>query len=412
MAFYPVGAEEFAALMTPLGPFLPDRPEFPMAVAVSGGADSLCLAWLLRRWRRHIHAFIVDHGLRQESSEEARNVARQLDALDIPNDVLSLSGLRRDAALQTGARMARYDILKENCRQRGILDLLVAHHADDQSETIAIRANARSGPLGLAGMALCREGSDIRILRPLLSLSPLRLRATLRAAGLDWVEDPSNRNAKFERVRVRQNLTDVARRELAENAAKHGRLRNLNVKRNAEILSDVVCHPLGFVRLPLQLIEPPALAQLWRMISGAPYLPDMKVMEALVHQPKHYSFAGAMLYPAGRLGEGWLLSREPAAVQPAIPAMSGALWDKRWNLRSGEHGLPGCEIGALGTAAARYRRLSKLPALILQALPTLCRNNEILAIPSIGFFSQPQFAQVRFEMAPPNMATDGSIWQF
>ena len=111
---------------------------------------------------------------------------------------------RRQAGARTagGGARARYGLLFEACRARGILHLLVAHHADDQAETVAMRAAHGSGPDGLAGMAALVEQRDARLLRPLLGVSRDRLTATLEARGVAWIDDPSNTDPRFERVRV------------------------------------------------------------------------------------------------------------------------------------------------------------------------------------------------------------------
>ena len=115
------------------------------------------------------------------------------------------AGAKPASGLQEAARDARYRLLFEACRRHGILHLLVAHHAGDQAETIAMRAARRSGPDGLAGMAAVVEHRDARLLRPLLGVSRDRLTATLERRAIGWIDDPSNDDRRFERVRVRQD---------------------------------------------------------------------------------------------------------------------------------------------------------------------------------------------------------------
>jgi tRNA(Ile)-lysidine synthase len=93
--------------------------------------------------------------------------------------------------------------LRDECRRRGILHLLLAHHADDQAETVAMRAARQSGPDGLAGMAALVEQPEVRLLRPLLAVSRARLTATLLARDVPWLDDPSNVDPRFERARLR-----------------------------------------------------------------------------------------------------------------------------------------------------------------------------------------------------------------
>jgi len=201
-----VAAREFAALMAPFAPF---EAHPVLAVAVSGGRDSLALALLAHDWAiaqgGRVRALIVDHGLRPESAAEARAARERLAGHGIEAEILRWSGNKPSTRIQQAARAARYRLLLEACRRDGILHLLTAHHADDQAETVAMRAARASGPDGLAGMAAAVEHRDLRLLRPLLGVPRRRLTATMEARGGGWIDDPSNEDRRFERVRIRQD---------------------------------------------------------------------------------------------------------------------------------------------------------------------------------------------------------------
>ena len=213
----PVDAGTFARLMAPFDPF---ETEPAVAVAVSGGRDSLALALLTSDWAAarggRIAALIVDHGLRSGSAEEAATTRALLEGLGIEAVVLCWSGPKPQSGLQAAARTERYRLLSGECRRRGILHLLLAHHADDQAETVTMRAARGSGSDGLAGMAALVERPDVRLLRPLLAVPRARLTATLRARDVPWIDDPSNADLRFERARLRAAApsgTAVAARE-------------------------------------------------------------------------------------------------------------------------------------------------------------------------------------------------------
>ncbi|TAJ84789.1 tRNA lysidine(34) synthetase TilS [Reyranella sp.] len=200
----PVDGPEFARLMASFAPF-EARPE--LAVAVSGGRDSLCLALLADQWARErggkAIAFIVDHGLRSEAAREAAATCQLLAGQAIESRVLHWTGPKPETGLQQAAREARYSLLRDACRRQGLLHLLVAHQADDQAETVAMRAARQSGADGLAGMAALLEWPDVRLLRPLLAVPRSRLSATLQARRIAWIDDPSNVDPRFERARLR-----------------------------------------------------------------------------------------------------------------------------------------------------------------------------------------------------------------
>jgi tRNA(Ile)-lysidine synthase len=211
----PVTADEFAGLMGALAVDLTAIQN--IAVAVSGGGDSMALLHLLARWvpaSVTVHVLTVDHGLRPESKTEAKQVAAWVqNMLGIIHQTLTWRGVKPTTKIAETARAKRYDLMAAYCRQHNIRHLFLAHNLDDQAETFLLRLSAGSGPDGLSGMrGIERLAIDMLILRPLLSVSHERLLATLRAAGQDWVEDPTNVNQDYARPRLRA-ARDVLARE-------------------------------------------------------------------------------------------------------------------------------------------------------------------------------------------------------
>jgi len=356
--------------MAPLGPF--DRKR-RVAVGVSGGADSMALASLLARWGAP-QAVIVDHGLRPGSAAEADEAAGRLAAIGVPARVARIA-VPSGSGVSERARQARYAALLSECRALGCADLLLAHHAGDQAETVRMRQQAGSGPAGLAGMAAITYRDGARLLRPLLTVAPTRLRATLRQAGLAHAEDPTNRDQRFLRARLRRSMTAADVADALAVAAERGPARHRLECAIADELAAVEIRPEGYALLPGP-IGPEALSALIWTLSGRLYPPGPIEWR---EQTRH----GMVLARAGRLGAGWLLAREPAAVAPPIPARLGAHWDGRY-LVTADPG-PGIEIGALGPDAPRLRRLSGLPSLILRGLPAFRRGGELVAVPHLPF---------------------------
>jgi tRNA(Ile)-lysidine synthase len=380
-------AAAFATAMDRLGPFEP-RPT--LAVAVSGGADSIALATLTREWVRprggRVFALVVDHGLRTESGGEARITVDRLTDLGIPARMLTITGLAQGPGLAERARIARYDTLAHACAEAGNLHLLVGHHAADQVETLVMRVLRGSQTHGLAGMAAVRETGGVRLLRPLLGIAPELLRQFLAACGVTWVEDPSNRDQHALRPRLRHRLAAVSTTGLLEALGDAGRLRRREEQHNAgELAHRATIRPEGFAVVTPGRIGADALRSLIAAVSGAPYPPAPGQVAELAAEMKPATVAGVRIVPAGRLGAGMLIVREEAAIEAPVHADNGAFWDQRFRVIVRE-GLPHtATIGKLGDDAARFRRCSPLPSVILRTLPAV-RIGEMLAfVPHLGY---------------------------
>ena len=178
-----------------------------MGLAVSGGPDSLALLLLARAaLPGRVEAATVDHRLRTASAEEAAMVAQVCAGLGVPHAVLAVSVA--EGNLQAEARGARYAALAGWMDERGLTALATAHHADDQAETLLMRLNRGSGVAGLAGVRAVGTvpGSAHPLVRPLLGWRRAELAAVVAAAGIAAAADPSNRDPRFDRVRMRQAL--------------------------------------------------------------------------------------------------------------------------------------------------------------------------------------------------------------
>jgi tRNA(Ile)-lysidine synthase len=197
---------------------------FPaLLLAVSGGPDSVALMVLAARWRQSLKAppklvaVTVDHGLRKESKREAASVARLARKLGLAHRTLRWRGPKPATGLQQAARHARYRLLGGAARAAGAAHVLTAHTLDDQAETVLIRMSRGSGMTGLAAMsrfAILPGDGQLRLVRPLLDVPKARLVATLRAAKIPFAEDPSNRDLRFARARLRALMPALAQEGL------------------------------------------------------------------------------------------------------------------------------------------------------------------------------------------------------
>lgn len=411
-----ISIDEFAALMASMGPF-EKAPN--LAVAVSGGADSMALALLAHAWagqrRGAVTALTVDHGLRPRAAAEARQVRQWLNGHGISHRTLRWRGAKPDSGIQAAARQARYDLLGQWCRRHGVLHLLSAHHGDDQAETILLRLQRGSGIEGLAGMPAVRALPGVRLLRPLLKVRRADLVATLEAQGQTWLEDPSNQEDRFARVRARRYLAGEGRPgdwmggtaallELANEAATvrrqlGGALADLSAR-------TIRLHPAGFCRFDHRLclgqnkaLLAPLLADALRCIGGGIYRPRRERVGRLCRDlsqpvvPAGRTLAGSRVLPDGK---GLLICREAGRLPGRIhvgTAKSGR-WDRfDWSLSGPRSGR--LSVGALGqngwrqvrerTAATAAGALTAtLPTPVRPGLPALWRGDQVLAVPHLN----------------------------
>lgn len=181
-----------------------------LGLAVSGGPDSLALLVLAAAaLPGRVSAATVDHGLRAESAAEAAHVAAICGDLDVPHETLDVAV--EPGNVQSAARAARYAALEQWAVRHELAALATAHHVDDQAETLLLRLNRASGVAGLAGVRArgTVPGTRLPLLRPLLGWRRAELADIVAAAGLDPVDDPSNRDDRFDRARLRKALAQA-----------------------------------------------------------------------------------------------------------------------------------------------------------------------------------------------------------
>jgi len=194
-----------------------------IAVAVSGGPDSLSLAFLAKCFslinKVKVNYFIVNHKLRKESSKEAKYVSNLLKKIDIKCKILSWNGKKPANNVQAVAREKRYQLLANECKRNKINNLLVGHHLDDVLENFIIRLTRGSGLKGLISFnkRTKYKSENLNILRPLLDLNKENLVFISKKVFKFYIKDPSNRNEDFKRIRVRKLLQSLEKEGLDKN---------------------------------------------------------------------------------------------------------------------------------------------------------------------------------------------------
>lgn len=317
-----------------------------LLVAISGGSDSTGLLLALKRALadcgapHSLAAATVDHALRPGSADEARAVARLCASIDIPHRILTWHGEKPLTGISAAAREARYRLLADAAAALGATVIVTGHTADDQDETIAMRAaRADEDSIGLSGMASATlYDRRIWLLRPFLNLRREAIRDYLCNAGFGWIDDPSNVDRHYERVRIRQDQSSASSLCADEAAVRR---RHLSEGAADLIASTATLHTGCLIALSPEALDADkailrhALATLVAIAGGKPHRPATATMDRLMR-----------LVAAGRPGRMTLgrvlvqcrrdtlyLMREVRDVLPRpLPAHSTLLWDGRYRI--------------------------------------------------------------------------------
>ena len=197
-----------------------------IAVGVSGGVDSISLLFLLSLWAKikkfEIIAIIIDHKLRAESSNEAKNISLYLSKNKINNIVLVWNNNNPKTRIQENARIARLNIIEKYCFKNNIIHLFFGHHLDDDIETYVIRKISGSDIEGLNSIKPVNQYKNILIHRPLLKFKKNEIIQFAKKNNLESIDDPSNYKMFFSRSKVRFILKN-------NNKIKNNLIKELNV---------------------------------------------------------------------------------------------------------------------------------------------------------------------------------------
>jgi tRNA(Ile)-lysidine synthase len=433
----PICAEEFDVCMQRLGPF-EDAPH--LAVGVSGGRDSLALVLLAAEWaaarRGRVTAVTIDHGLRTASAAEAMQVSAWMAQQGIPHHTIEWQGSSDPGAVGTpanagaseaAARSARYALLEAFCREQNILHLLVGHHRQDQLETQAMRLARSSGAFGRAGMAAVRELSHTRVLRPFLDIPRARITDTLQARAQTWIEDPSNRDMRYARARLRSEQQTAGPAGLDPEMAQQRVAREREIARFAA--RAVAIHPAGFATLDPTLLDAAdretavrLIANLVTCIGGRDYGPRgarlIRLADRLMDDQlgSGATLGGCILRSDGR-GKVRVV-REQAAIEPPrhVDGFQAVEWDRRFRLAfAATYGVDAnpatdgvTKLGAVGYFLAHGVPMHSdspcydaLPRAIRMTLPAIFRDGcfHICAMP---FSAETGHFGVKARFAPRN----------
>jgi len=442
----PITDDEIRALFAP-------KCGAPMAVAVSGGADSMALMHIAQRalalvppelpamappGRPRLIVLTVDHGLRPGSADDAAWVASQAEAAGLSCRILRWEGDKPAQGIQAAARAARYrlmhEALIEEARPYDKLQrlLLTAHHYEDQAETFLMRLARGSGIDGLSAMQSVAfistppmpegaYGAQLAVHRPLLDLPKSRLVATLREAGLISREDPSNERDDFERVRVRKALASlselgIASEAIARSARRISRARSF-IRRLAGETADRVVdwHGGAFASVGLEafndLSEEIAIRVL-KLLIGAyggdspdPQLSEIEALAERIHSTSERAWparaatlGGCRLdwRPGGQLRVWRESGRTELPRLEVVPGTRSIVWDRRFEITASADLSGTIDVRPLGAAGWKAIRAElptlgklRLPPGAAATLPACWRANYLMAVPGLPAPSSP-----------------------
>lgn len=371
-----------------------------VGIAVSGGSDSLALLHLFAAGAAQMgftpKAVTVDHALRPESRAEATHVGAICAGLGIAHEVLVWDHGAIAGNLQDQARRARYRLLGDWARRHKISDVMIGHTADDQAETFLMGLSRAAGLDGLTGMRPNWTEGGVTFRRPLLGVQRAELQRYLTQKGQVWVDDPSNDNDRFARVKARQVLKA---------------LKPLGI--TVDRLTESIAH-LASAQAALQRATLDAWKLYGRQEAGALHIARRdfiqlgdeirrRLLLAAIQWLGNDTYAprGSKIANLGlALGKGRdatlngcrfhfgsdILSiyREAKAVK-AVHCPTTEIWDKRWQV-IGPHadGLTIRALGAEGLAGCPDWRDLKISRDVLMVSPAIWQGDRLVAAPLAG----------------------------
>ena len=284
-----------------------------MLVACSGGPDSTALLHVLYELRGELGitlcAASIDHGLRPESASEVQQVGALADSLGVPFSSRRVEVPREGASIQARARMLRYDALREIAASRNANRTAVGHTQDDQAETVLARMLRGAGLRGLAGIEPRRLDG---VVRPLIDCPREAVRAYAMDNQLAFVEDPSNHQRDFERVRIRREVLPVLVDEDARIVEHLAALGDEAAELNAYLDDRVPPLPQAGERsVPVERLDDlPGVLRI-RWLRGW-----IEQETGLTPTRRHLTGAGRLLTGRGEvlLGSGWSVCRDDGGL--------------------------------------------------------------------------------------------------
>lgn len=403
-----------------------------IALAISGGADSMALLDLISQYRQflEITIFSVDHQLRKESRADLAFVAQSANKYNFPFYALTWQhSIFPTSNIQEKARLARYQLMTDQCHQLGINSLLTAHHYDDFLENYLMKKKRNYSVLGLS-LSEITYNNNIQILRPLSQFRKAELLAYLNKYQLDWREDPSNQKNIYERNRTRQlinSLPIVNLNKLCEEAERVNiQATKINQKLIKTLAERLEFSNFGLAKLHFSTkLAPELLIYLVNyaltMVSGKLAPPRYRSVSKIINnlqQLKNFTISlhGCILKninikPQSESSLLLIFRENQAIAEQAISYSTSIFWDQRFSFFSKDTISASYKIGKIDEAS--YSQLKKKFDLsilqkishnnhkqLLFSLPTIKKLEKVVAIPHISYYDEDIKFRGNFYFAP------------
>jgi len=385
------------------------------AIAVSGGSDSLALSILAKLYslesNSDLVALVIDHKLRKESASEAKQTLESLKDINIEAKILSYKGEKFSSNIQKKARDLRYDLFEKYCVKNKIKFLILAHHQDDLVENFYIRLIRGSGIKGLTSLQnVFQYNKNFYLLRPLLNFTKKELLEITKKIYYKWVEDPSNKNDKFLRVRIRKMQSKLQKEGLnprriiktIENLSKAKNSLDFYVFKSEKKYLNF--YKEGYSTIKLSILKNEAQEVIFRLIikaihfvSGEYYPPRSDSLNTLIKNISQKNFKSATL--GGCLIEKnknlFTFFREDrnVPVETLNKKQQKKNWDDRFLVFCNLNNSQGLIVKKLGSSGIEYLRKNKfsdygekIPVHAKKTLPSFWNSRgELLFVPFLNF---------------------------
>jgi len=385
------------------------------AIAVSGGSDSLALSTLAKLYSlengNDFVSLIIDHKLRKESAEEAKQTYKSLTQKKIKAKILTYQGEKFSSNIQKKARDLRYDLFEKYCAKRKIKFLILAHHQDDLIENFYIRLIRGSGIKGLTSLQNIFEyNKDFYLLRPLLNFNKQELLNVTKKSYSSWIEDPSNKNDKFLRVRIRK-MQSKLQKEGFDPKRIIKTIENLNTAKDSlefyifkSEKKYLKFFKEGYATLKSSIFNNEAQEVIFRVIikaihyvSGEYYPPRSDSLKSLMKNLSVKTFKsstlGGCLIEKNKNIISFYREDRNVAVETLNKTKQKTNWDDRFLVNKNFNNQQQFVVKKLGNHGIEYLRKNKfndygnkIPVQAKKTLPSFWNNQgQLLFVPFVNF---------------------------